>query len=403
MFRVRSAVRATSPSTPKMWRVAGMLCGIAVFYSLGALAQKEAIRDSIEVQKARNEHVRSRGKKAFYTRRFDLSDLPSFEPEQKIADAIRIWGLNYLADANLADYWTEGFHKFQPEAKIEWHLPVAMASTSALVTGVADIGANRGLTFTEILQFERVFNYSPLELDMVTGSYDVPGWANAMGIFVNKENPISQLTLKQLDGIFGAPRTGGWVGTSWNPQLARGPEGNLRRWGQLGLAGTWADKPIHVYGLNLRYDTATKFSDRVLKGSDKWNENLIMYANYARPDGSLAIGAQLLMEDLSKDPYGIAYSGIQNLTPQTKAIALSQGDGGPYVAMTMDSVRDRSWPLYQRETWVLNRKPGEPLPPKVREFMRYVLSRQGQEEVVRDGKFLPLTGELARENLKKLE
>src|SRR5260370_22581861 len=214
----------------------------------GAFAQADARRDSIEVQKARNQHVQSRGKKAFYSRKFDLSDLPSYKPEQKITGNIRIWGLNYLGDANLADYWEAGFRKYQPDAKIEWHLPVAMASTSALVTGVADIGANRGLTFTEILQFERVFIYSPLELDMVTGSFDVPGWANAIGIFVNKANPISKLTLKQLDGIFGAARTGGWVGTSWNPQFARGPEGNIRTWGQLGLTGEWADKPIHVYG-----------------------------------------------------------------------------------------------------------------------------------------------------------
>src|SRR5215469_1823541 len=224
-------------------------CGIALLLPLGAYAQKDAVRDSIQVQKARNQHVHSRGKKAFYSRNFDLSDLPSYKPAQKINSTIRIWGLNYLGDANLADYWTAGFHKFQPDAKIEWHLPVAMASTSALVTGVADIGANRGLTFTEILQFERVFNYSPLELDMVTGSYDVPGWANAMGIFVNKANPISHLTMEQLDGIFGAARSGGWVGTSWNPQFARGPEENIRTWGQLGLTGEWADKPIHVYGL----------------------------------------------------------------------------------------------------------------------------------------------------------
>jgi phosphate transport system substrate-binding protein len=369
----------------------------------GVYSQDDARRDSIEVQKARNKHVQERGKKTFYTRKFDLHDLPSYKPEQQITGTIRIWGLNYLRDANLADYWEAGFRKYHPNVKFAWDLSSAMSSTSALVTGVGDIGANRGLTFTEILQFERKFNYSPLELDMVTGSFDVPGWANAIGIFVNKENPLSKLTIKQLDGIFGAARTGGWIGTSWNPQFARGPEGNIRTWGQLGLTGEWADKPIHVYGLNLRYDTSTKFSDKVLKGSDKWNENLVMYANYARPDGSLAIGAELLMKDLSNDPYGIAYSGIQNLTPQTKTVALALNEGGPYVEMSMNSVRDRTWPLYQRETWILNRKPGTPLDPKVKEFMRYVFSREGQEEVVRDAKFLPLTPELVKAQLKKLE
>jgi len=380
-----------------------MIFAIITVAATWAFSQEGAKRDSIEVQAARNKHVRDRGKKVFYTRKFDLNELPEYKPEQKISDVIRIWGLNYLGDANLADYWEAGFKKYHPDARIEWHLPSAMSSTSALVTGVGDIGANRGITFTEILQFERMFNYSPLELDMVTGSFDVPGWANAIGIFVNKANPISKLTMKQLDGIFGAARTGGWVGTSWNPQFARGREENIRTWGQLGLTGEWKDKPIHVYGLNLRYDTSTKFSDKVLKGSDKWNEDLRMYANYARADGTLAIGAQLLMEDLGKDPYGIAYSGIQNLTPQTKALALAVDDGGPYVEMSMETVWKRTWPLYQRETWILNRKPGQPLEPKIREFMRYVFSREGQEEVVRDGKFLPLTPELVRAQLKKLE
>jgi len=407
MNRIRFlSTGVSSSATVKMRLMSGrtLLTFLMVLFTVTCMyGQEDARRDSIEVQAARNKHVQSRGKKAFYTRKFDLSELPAYEPEQKITGTIRIWGLNYLGDANLADYWESGFRKYHPDVKIEWHLPSAMSSTSALVTGVGDIGANRGLTFTEILQFERMFNYSPLELDMVTGSFDVPGWANAIGIFVNKANPISRLTIKQLDGIFGAARTGGGVGTSWNPQFARGPEGNIRTWGQLGLTGEWADKPIHVYGLNLRYDTSTKFSDKVLKGSDKWNENLIMYANYARPDGTLAIGAELLMKDLSNDRFGIAYSGVQNLTPETKTLALAVNDDGPYVEMTMDSVWQRTWPLYQRETWILNRKPGTPLEPKVREFMRYVFSREGQQEVVRDGKFLPLTPALVQAQLKKLE
>src|SRR6266850_2026814 len=150
--------RVVSESTRLMlstFRWKSLLVGVLIALTgTAAYPQADARRDSIEVQAARNKNVRERGKKAFYTRKFDLNQLPEYKPEQKISGTIRIWGLNYLADANLADYWEAGFRKYHPDIKIVWDLSSAMSSTSALVTGVGDIGANRGLTFTEILQFE---------------------------------------------------------------------------------------------------------------------------------------------------------------------------------------------------------------------------------------------------------
>src|SRR4030088_3826626 len=114
--------------------------------------------------------------------------------------------------------------------------------------------------------------------------------------------------MKQLDGIFGAERAGGWEGTSWRPQNARGPEENIRTWGQLGLTGEWADKPIDVYGFSVRYNTATDFSDKVLKGSDKWNEKIQAYGNIVNPDGSRYIEGDQITDHLGKDKYGLAYN-----------------------------------------------------------------------------------------------
>src|SRR5262245_4927181 len=88
--------------------------------------QSDARRDSIELQAARNKNVRERGKKVFYTRKFDLNQLPEYKPEQKLSGTIRIWGLNYLKDANLADYWEVGFRKYHPDIKIVWDLSSAM-------------------------------------------------------------------------------------------------------------------------------------------------------------------------------------------------------------------------------------------------------------------------------------
>ena len=207
-----------------------------------------------------------------------------------------------------------------------------------------------------------------------------------------------------MDGIFGAARDGGWEGTTWHTDVARGAKReNIRTWGQLGLTGEWADKPINVYGLNLRYNNCDMFEHVVFHGGDKWNENLHEYANYVKRDGTLAIAAAELMKDLGKDRYGIGWSGIQNVTSETKPIALAPKEGGPYVTLTIDNVQNRTYPLAFEMFFYINRKPGTPIDPKVKEFLRYVLSREGQDAVQRDGKYLPLTADVVRTALASLE
>ena len=110
-----------------------------------------------------------------------------------------------------------------------------------------------------------------------------------------------------------------------------------------------------------------------------------------------------LLEDLSKDKYGIAYSNRgYPAQSKVKELAVAEKDGGPFVEMTIGTVQNRSYPLYSEEYFYLNRKPGTAVDPKVKEFLRYVLSQEGQQEVMRDGKFLPLTAAAAREQLQKL-
>jgi phosphate transport system substrate-binding protein len=248
-----------------------------------------------------------------------------------------------------------------------------------------------------------MMNTDPVEIIYATGSYDVPGWSPAFGIFVNKSNPVSKLTMTQLDRIFGAERTGAWEGTTWHPERARGAKENIRSWGQLGLTGEWKDKPIHVYGVNLRYHQSTRFEDQVLSGSGKWNPELREYANYSKPDGTLAIGANQMMVDLAKDPYGICYSEITFLNDGTKALALAAKDGGPYLDLNMENVRNRTYPLHDEVYLYTNHLPGKPMDPKVKEYLRYVLSQEGQTEVMHDGKYLPLTAQVVNEMLKRLD
>jgi phosphate transport system substrate-binding protein len=366
----------------------------------GAQADKPA--EGLDLQHARARFVEAKGKKVFYTKQWDLSGLPAYQPEQKVSGTIRMWGSNYIVDGNVGRYWEEGFRKFHPGATFDYQMKTTIAAVPSLVFGVADIGVGRKITFAELLLYQRYNDRDPLEITAATGSYDVTGWQPAFGIVVNKDNPVARLTVQQLDGIFGSERSGGWEGTSWHPEYARGPERNIRTWGQLGATGEWANKPINVYGLNLRYHQAEEISDRLLKGSDKWNEHLHIYANFVTPDGKLG---RSLTDDLAKDRCGIAYiaAPTKDLPPELKILPLARTSAGPYVPYTMETVHDRTYPLYDEIYMYVNQAKDKSVDPKVKEFLRFILSREGQAAVMRDGKYLPLTAEVAREQLKKLK
>lgn len=373
---------------------------VVAIAATGALPQTG---ESVEVQRARSNMIAAKRDKVFYTTRFNLDDLPEYKPEQKVSGTIRLWGLNYITDGNVARYWEEGFRRYHPDVRIEYNTPSALVSVAGLITGKADLAASRPITFDELLTFQRVFNYLPTEIDMVTGSFNVSGWAPALAIFVHKDNPLTKLTVEQLDGIFGAERSGGWEGLTWHPEFARGPEKNIRTWGELGLTGEWKDKPINIYGGNFRRHEQLVFERKVFHGGTKWNEKTREYANYATADGKLVIALDQSMADLSKDRYGISYNSMAFVNPQIMALAIAPRGGGPYVELTIENVQNRTYPLFSQEIFLLNRKPGQPVDPKVKEYVRYVLSREGQQDVARDGKFLPLTAAVVREQLKKLE
>jgi phosphate transport system substrate-binding protein len=390
-------------------RWAGVALGAATI--LGpAMAAEQSLptgsQDSLELQRTRARFVQERGAKKFYSAdKFDLSELPVYKPENKVSGVIRIWGNNYLADSGLATVWEEEFRKLQPGVKIEWNLHSAATAVGALWSGAADIGVTgRGVLWSERLAFQRQFDYDVTEIVSATGSYNVAGWTNALGIFVHKDNPITRLSYSQLDGIFGAAREGGWgKDFEWHRDVGRGSEKNLRTWGQLGLTGEWADKPIDPYGLNLRYEQSLRIADPILKGSDKWNENIKLFANFTDTNGKLVTAAQQVMEHLDNDRYGIGYGGVMNLTPDTKVIAVSINDSGPFVPLTLETVHDRTYPLVGDVYFYLNRKPGTALDPKLREFVRFILSREGQAAVARDGKYLPLTAGFLQQQRSKLD
>jgi phosphate transport system substrate-binding protein len=360
-------------------------------------------RDALDVQRGRAERIGARGAKQYYTKRWNLDDLPSYKPEQQVSGALRVWGSGYFAQGKLGQYWEEEFRKRQPGVTFEYHLKAPALGIPALCTAQADIAPSRHITWDETLMFQRVFERDPVEIPFVTGSLNVPGWNYAIGIFVNDANPISKLTMKKLDGIFAAERDGGYEGTTWNTEIARGPEKNIRTWGQAGLTGEWAAKPIHVYGDNLRYHIPRTFERLVFQGGDKWNEHLHEYANFKNPDGTNTLEAQQVLDAVAKDPLAIGYSTVAYPTAHTKVLSIASKDGGPYVELNLENVRNRSYPLADEVYFYFDHAPGKPVDPKVKEFVRYVLSREGQDAVQRDAKYLPLTAEIVKAQLRKLE
>lgn len=363
--------------------------------------------DGLAMQAARGKMVTRRGLLIAYSNRFDLSRIPAYRPHHRLSGTIRLWGSNYITDGRVGALWEASFRRFHPKVRFDWHMKTAQATMPALAFGIADIGIGRSTTFAELELYERLKNHDPLTLDIATGSYDVPGWNPGFGVIVSKDNPLEKITLEQLDGIFGAERSGGWDGTSWRPQWARGPERNIRTWGQLGLTGEWADKPINAYGLNLRYHQATTLSDRVLQSSDKWNEHMRTYANYVAADGKLS---RSMNADLAGDRYGIGIvaAPTTDLTrgaaqPRQKILLLAKTAAGPYVPYTLETIQSRAYPLYDQIFAFADIAPGRPADPKVVEFLRFILSREGQEAIEQDGKYLPLPAPVALKGLAKLE
>jgi phosphate transport system substrate-binding protein len=352
----------------------------------------------------RKARMRARAHSQAYTKRFDLSGLPPYVPEQKVQGTLRLCGNNYVNDAPLGGYWKEAFEKVHPGVRVEFFTPTAAIAAACLYFDKADIGINHELSFYDYLAHLRLKGFEPVGFSVLTGSYNYVGWQNNFVIIVNQDNPITKITMKQLDGIFGSVREGGWIGAEWHPEFKRGPEQDIRTWGQMGLTGDWANRRITPHGYSLRYASALEFSNRILQASDKWSGDLRAYANLRRPDGTVYLEADQIFDQVRKDPAAIGYARYHEGFPKDiKILALAKDEKGPYVEYTIDTVQSRAYPLWGDQLFWVSGKKGEKMDPKVREFVRFALSREGQELVQKDGKYLPLTAEAVREQLKKLD
>jgi phosphate transport system substrate-binding protein len=331
---------------------------------------------------------------------YDLAALPAYQPGQQVHGVIRIHGTELTL--NLVRLWERGFLKHQPVVRYgDYFVPTPF---SGLCAGTAEIGVSGHTAWrSDLKAFEGVFGYDPFEIMFATGGFDLrKGNTPGAIVFVNKDNPISGLTLKQLDGIFGAERSGGWRGAQWSSEPARSARENLRTWGQLGLTGEWADKPIALYGIDATLSNWSELIQRVVfHGGDKWNPAI---QELVRGGVEIPADAQIVAA-VAHDRYAIGFNlmRVVEQNPGVKALALAAADSGPFIPPTNDSFYRRTYPLDNAVYLYLNRPPGKPLEPRLKEFLTYILSREGQQDIVDDGMYLPLTAEAARAEREKLQ
>jgi phosphate transport system substrate-binding protein len=239
----------------------------------------------------------------------------------------------------------------------------------ALIAGTAQFGPmSREMKQEEIDKFEAAYGYKPTA---VRTSID------ALAVYVNKDNPIEGMTLPQIDAVFSKTRRGGFAQ-------------DLTTWGQLGLTGEWANKPMSLYGRNSASGTYGYFKEHALYKGD--------YKDTVKEQP----GSASVVQGVTEDRYGIGYSGIGYITSGVRAVPLATKEGEPFHAADMQNVTQGKYPLARFLYLYINKAPNKPLDPLVREFCKFILSNEGQQVVIKDG-YLPMPAKVAMEELKKLE
>jgi len=294
---------------------------------------------------------------------------PKLQPYQRVSGVAGSLG-SVGSDTmnNMMTLWAETFRKAYPSVKIQVEGKGSSTAPPALIAGTAQFGPmSRQMRSSEIDQFETRYGYKPVELKT---AYD------GLAVYVNKDNPIEKLTLAQLEAIFGKSRK-------------RGYKADLRTWGQLGLTGDWANRPISMYGRNSASGTYGFFREHVLQNGD--------YKTTVKEQP----GSASVVQGVTEDRFGIGYSGIGYRTSGVKAVALAETEKGPFSDGSYEDVQSGKYPLWRFLYVYVNKAPGKPLDPLVGEFLKLIYSREGQEVVVKDG-YMPLSAAQAQAELAKI-
>jgi len=267
---------------------------------------------------------------------------------------------------NLMTLWAEGFRRQYPNVKIQIEGKGSSTAPPALIEGTAQFGPmSRKMKAKEIDKFEAKFRYKPTAF---------PVAVDALAVYVNKDNPIKGLSMEEVDAIFSKTRR-------------RGHRVNIDTWGKIGLNGKWKNMTVSLYGRNSASGTYGFFKKNVLKKGD--------YKNQVKEQP----GSASVVQGVTEDRGGIGYSGIGYRTSGVRGIPLAAESGAPFYEPTFANAFSGKYPLARFLYVYVNKAPGKPLPPLVREFFTFVYSQQGQMVVIKDGYF-PLPQKLIVEKLK---
>ncbi|HIJ89892.1 MAG: PstS family phosphate ABC transporter substrate-binding protein [Desulfobulbaceae bacterium] len=270
---------------------------------------------------------------------------------------------------NLMTYWAEGFRKEYPNVRIQIEGKGSSTAPPALISGTAQLGPmSRPMKAEEVDAFTKKYGYAPTKIGVALDS---------LAVFVNKDNPIKEMSLQQVDAVFSKTRKGG---------LAE----DISTWGQLDLTGPWQQAPISIYGRNSASGTYGYFKEHALFKGD--------YKDTVKEQP----GSASVVMGVTEDRNAIGYSGIGYKTSGVKAIALSNKNGEKAQEATYENVLSGSYPLSRTLYIYVAKEPNKPLPTQTAEFLKYVLSKAGQEIVVKDG-FLPLPAKALEKELAKLK
>jgi phosphate transport system substrate-binding protein len=294
-------------------------------------------------------------------------ELPEYQRVSGVSGTLSSIGSDTLA--NLMTLWTEEFKRQYPNVTIQVQAAGSSTAPPALTEGTASFGPmSRAMKDREIESFESRYGYKPTVFRVAI---------DALAVYLHKDNPLKALTLPQVDAIFSVTRR-------------CGHEGNLQTWGQLGLTGSWANRPIQLYGRNSVSGTYGYFKETALCSGDFKN-------SVNEQPGSASV-----VQAVSSSLNGIGYSGIGYVTSGVRAVPLAEFEDAPAVEATAENAISGDYPLSRYLYIYVNKRPGSPLPPLEQEFLKLVLSRIGQEVVGKDG-YIPLSARLVDRELRNLQ
>jgi len=292
---------------------------------------------------------------------------------------------------NLIHAWVEAFRVVHPEIDVVLDLKPSTKISAALTEGTADVGISSldlSVLKADEQPFEARYHY-PLKGVVVSGAtFDDPQRNKPTAIAVNPANPIDKISLAQLDAIFSTTRLRGHA--------------DITAWGQLGLTGEWANRPITLYGIKgaegqpLVMGNTAFFVDRVMRGGD-FKEGIHRFGNVGK-----ARSFDLEAEAIANDPGAIGAVTF-NSTKMVKLIAVSEDDGGNAFKGTREEVAAQQYPLGRDVYAFINREGNSPIPPAVHEFLSFLLSRDGQQAVASTSDFLPLPAKVVSRERRKLK